>query len=301
MLKRNRWLWLMLPPFAIVAVIFALPLLTNGANNPLFCTDAANAQENPCLASDATVSAQQVLLMQATIDHLNYQISLRDSQATITALESQVEAVVASGESSAATPAPYVPVADLLTDHSPSIGPADAAVTIIEFSDYLCPYCARHHADTHDTILTHYDGLIRYVYRDYPIIGGNATALVSVAAHCVNEQGLYFEYADLVWGNQVSETRINLDRTALTDLATQVGADMELFNTCFTNATAIDFVNADYQAGRDLGINGTPTFFIEGTRFVGAQPLASFMDAIDAELTKKSITPPAREDISILP
>ncbi len=295
MFKKNRLAVLMIGPLMVLGVLFALPLLTNGGENALFCGDTASAQDNPCLAAEATVSAQQVLLMQATIDNLNYQIGLNDAAATITAMEAQVQAVLASGSAPEATPAPYVPVADLLTDFSPSEGPVDAAITIIEFSDYLCPYCARHHAETHDYLMLHYEGLIRYVYRDYPIIGGNATALISVAAHCMNDQGLYFQFASRVWANQISEAKISLDRTALGTLAAEVGADSTIFDACFTEGSPIDFVNQDFQAGQALGISGTPTFFVEGQRFVGAQPLSAFLDLIDAELLKKGITPPARD------
>ncbi|GIK66865.1 MAG: hypothetical protein BroJett018_46590 [Chloroflexota bacterium] len=295
MLTRNRLVMLIIPPFTVLGLLFVLPLLTAGGDHALFCGDTANAQDNPCLAAEGTVSAQQVLLMQATIDHLNYQIGLKDAAATITSMESQMQAVLASGSAPEATPAPYVPVADLLTDYSPSTGPEDAAVTLVEFSDYLCPYCARHHAETHDYLLMHYEGLLRYVYRDYPIIGGNATALISVAAHCMDDQGKYFEFADRVWANQISEEKISLDRTALSSLAAEIGADTTLFDACFTEGAAIDFVNQDYQAGQALGINGTPTFFVEGQRFVGAQPLSAFLDLIDAELVKKGITPPARD------
>jgi protein-disulfide isomerase len=138
------------------------------------------------------------------------------------------------------------------------------------------------------------------MYRDYPIIGGNTTAQIAIAAHCAKDQGKYWEYTDLVWANQSlePEERLELDETVLTDFAETTELDMETFNACFTAGTALDLIRADFAAGQAFAVSGTPTFFIEGQRLVGAQPLDEFLNVIDAELVKKGFNPPPREGSS---
>ncbi|MBZ0320678.1 MAG: DsbA family protein [Anaerolineae bacterium] len=196
-----------------------------------------------------------------------------------------------------------VPIEVLLTDYSPTLGPVDAPITIVEFSDYLCPYCANFHEQTFKPLLEHYGDLVRVVYREYPVIGTDLTEIIALSALCVNEQGMYWEYSDLLWPNQSNvrtdlltedQTAINEDSTILADYAEIVGADMETYNTCVTEGRYDDDVQADLQAGYGFDINGTPTFFINGKEIVGAQPIELFMDEIDTQLMALGITPPAR-------
>lgn len=196
-----------------------------------------------------------------------------------------------------------VPIEVLLTNYSPTLGPADAPITIVEFSDYLCPYCANFHEQTFKPLLEHYGDLVRVVYREYPVIGTDLTEIIALSALCLNEQGMYWDYSDLLWPNQSNlrtdlltedQTAINEDSTILADYAEIVGADMEAYNTCVAEGRYNDEVQADLQAGYGFDINGTPTFFINGKEIVGAQPIELFMDEIDAQLVALGITPPAR-------
>lgn len=219
-----------------------------------------------------------------------------------------------------ATPMPRQPIEVLLTNYSPVIGPADAPVTMVEFSDYMCPYCVRFHNETFKPLIEHYGDLVRFVYREFPVIGDDYTVEIGLAAMCINEQGKYWEYTDLIWADQefvygdlqnpnrtsTSDPIINPDATVLTDLAKDVGADIEAFTACYTERRYMDEINLDLEAGISFGILGTPMFYIEGQPLVGnhggARPIEIYMEYIDAVLISKGITPPEHPDnISTVP
>lgn len=196
-----------------------------------------------------------------------------------------------------------VPIEVLLTNYSPTLGPVDAPITIVEFSDYLCPYCANFHEQTFRPLLEHYGDLVRVVYREYPVIGTDLTEIIALSALCVNEQGMYWEYSDLLWPNQSNlrtdlltpdQTAINEDSTILAEYAESIDVDMEAYNTCVAEGRYNDEVQADLQAGYGFDINGTPTFYINGKEIVGAQPIELFLDEIDTQLAALGITPPPR-------
>lgn len=195
-----------------------------------------------------------------------------------------------------ATPQPTdVPVNQSFEEHNPFLGPEDAPIVLVEFSDYQCPYCARFHEQTLSPLLEHYDGLIKFVYREYPIIGGQVSADMSTAAQCANLQGQYWEYTDLIWANQLSNERRQVDSDLLGEFAETAELDLDVFNTCLDEGTGFDLVVTDFEAGRDWNVSATPGFFINGTRYsFGAQPLDVFLDVIDAELVELGISPPER-------
>jgi protein-disulfide isomerase len=203
---------------------------------------------------------------------------------------------------------PRQPVETLLTDYSPMLGSADAPVTIVEFSDYLCPYCAKFHEQTFKPLIEHYGDLVQVVYREFPVIGQAYTVEIGLAALCMEEQDKYWEYTDLIWANQtLVREQIQIEgSTILTDYASEVEADMEAFNTCYTERRYMDEINLDLEAGYGFGIRGTPLFYIEGQPLTGdhagAQPIEVFMQYIDEVLISKGITPPEHPDnISTVP
>lgn len=191
-------------------------------------------------------------------------------------------------------PPTRVPFELTYTDHNPRLGSDDAPVKIVEFSDYQCPYCGYFHATTLQPLLDHYGDLVQFVYREYPIIGGQTSAEAGASALCAAEQGLYWEYVDLIWANQLSDERITMSTDLLTGFAEQVALDMDAYTTCLETEVGMNYVIVDYQAGIDFDIRATPTFFIDGERISGANPLEDFMDIIDAQLVRKGLQPPAR-------
>ncbi|NPV66804.1 MAG: DsbA family protein [Anaerolineae bacterium] len=170
-------------------------------------------------------------------------------------------------------------VLEVSVDDDPAFGPEDAPITIVEFSDFRCGFCGRFHAQTYGPLMQKYEGLIRFVYRDFPVVGGERAAL---AAECVHDQGedLFWAYHDVLFANQQSLT----SDEALVSLAADLGVDTEAMATCLADELHADEVQKDFTDGMALGVRGTPAFFINGRPVIGAQPLAVFQQIIDAEL-----------------
>jgi protein-disulfide isomerase len=179
-----------------------------------------------------------------------------------------------------AGPTAVVGPVDVSADDDPAIGPANAPVTIIEFSDFQCPYCSRFNTDTLPQILSNYGDRVRFVYRDFPLTSLHANALKAAeASDCANEQGAYWKYHDLLFKNQSA-----LDDASLKSYAASLGLDTGVFNQCLDSDKYISEVQKDYQDGVTAGVQGTPSFFVNGMPLTGAQPYSAFQAAIEAAL-----------------
>lgn len=179
----------------------------------------------------------------------------------------------------------------VLADDDPSLGPVDAPVTMVEFSDFNCQFCTRYATQTLQQIIDHYGDQLRIVYRDYPVIGGEVSRVAAMAGNCANEQGKFWEYHRLLFSN--IEAR---DRDAYVRFAGELGLDGEAFAECFDTQRYASEVNLDYIDGQILGIRGTPGFYINGTYVSGALPYNYFLDVIDREMRRAGVEPPAREN-----
>lgn len=168
------------------------------------------------------------------------------------------------------------------TEGRPAIGSADAPVVIVEFGDFRCGYCKRFHEQTIQPLLANYGEQVRFVYRDYPILGPDSQQ-AAYAAQCAHDQGVFWDFHDLLYANQSQ-----LNRVAFLSYAESLGMDVERFTDCYDNGTLNGAVVQDYNDGVALGITGTPTFFINGKMLIGAQPYEQFAAAIDAELAAVS-------------
>jgi protein-disulfide isomerase len=195
----------------------------------------------------------------------------------------QPSAQAAPQQNAAAQPAPPTALPariDVSVDDDPAFGPNDAAVTIVEFSDFECPFCGRFRVETFDALIEQYDGQIRFVYRDFPLSSIHPNAQKAAeAAECADEQGQFWEMHDLIFANQT-----NMGVSALSGFATELELDEEAFDECLNSGQYTEEVLADFQEGQAYGVTGTPTFFINGVRLVGAQPLSAFQAIIDQEL-----------------
>jgi protein-disulfide isomerase len=166
------------------------------------------------------------------------------------------------------------------TDGDPQLGPDNAKVTIVEFSDFQCPFCRQFRDNTFDALIDKYGDDIRIVYRDYPLSSLHPEAQKAAeAAECANEQGKFWEMHDLLY-----EKQDQLSADLYPDLADQLGLDTQQFEECLTSGQYADEVSADLQAGTSYGVSGTPTFFVNGWILVGAQPTSQFETLIDQEL-----------------
>ncbi len=167
--------------------------------------------------------------------------------------------------------------------NNPSLGAADAPITIIEFSDYECPFCTRWHAEVWPQLEEAYGDKIRLVYRDFPLYSIHPNAgEAAEAANCANEQGKFWQFHDLLF--LASQ---GLGRQAYEAYAGEINLDLEAFKTCLDEKRYADEVTADYEFARQLGVQSTPTFFINGVALIGAQPFEVFQEVIDLELAGK--------------
>lgn len=182
-----------------------------------------------------------------------------------------------NGQAEAETPQ-YVRY-DIATEGYPSLGPEDAPITIVEFSDFQCPFCKRFHEETYQALLDAYPGQIRFVYRNLPLTSIHPDAMsAAVASLCANEQNVYWDYHDKLFSSDV------LGRDTYVQYATDLNLNTEEFNACLDSGKFDDFIAQDMDFAYNLGVQSTPTFFINGLAIVGAQPLSSFQNLIDKEL-----------------
>jgi len=179
-----------------------------------------------------------------------------------------------------AEPTPEFRRFDIPEDGNPSLGPDNAPITIIEFSDYECPYCQKWHAQAWPQLQAEYGDQIRLVYRDFPLTSIHANASpAAVAANCAGEQDMYFPYNEKLFTGGRS-----LGRTTYESYAEEIGLDLDAFKECMESGRHVEEVEADYQFAANLGIRSTPTFFVNGIPVVGAQPFEVFKNLIDKEL-----------------
>jgi protein-disulfide isomerase len=168
---------------------------------------------------------------------------------------------------------------DIPTD-SPSFGPVNAKVTIVEFSDFECPFCSRV-GPTLTQIKENYAKDVRVVFRHQPLSFHKNAKLAAEASMAAHEQGKFWEYHDKLFANQKA-----LERASLEKYAQELGLNMGKFKAALDSGKFTAKVEADMAAGSAVGANGTPTFFINGREFVGAQPFESFKKLIDEEVAK---------------
>jgi protein-disulfide isomerase len=161
-------------------------------------------------------------------------------------------------------------------------GAKDAAVTIIEFSDFQCPFCQSATATMHQ-LMSQYAGKVRWVFRDFPIANLHPLApKAHEAARCAADQGKFWEYHDLLF-----ERSPRLGPAELKQYARELKLGGEDFDKCFDSGKNQPAVARDVEEGVRLGASGTPTFFINGRMLIGAQPITAFQKIIDSELAKK--------------
>lgn len=161
-------------------------------------------------------------------------------------------------------------------------GAREAPVTIVEFSDFQCPFCKSVTA-TVKQVVERYPGKVKWVFRDFPIPSLHPAApKAHEAARCAAEQGKFWEYHDLLFEKSPREAPDDLKQ-----YAKDLKLDTASFAQCLDSGKHEAAVNRDVQEGMRLGVTGTPTFFINGRELVGAQPLTAFQKIIDSELARK--------------
>lgn len=159
----------------------------------------------------------------------------------------------------------------------PRKGPSDALVRIVEFADYECPSCGQFFRTTQGALTSLYGDRIEWVFVDFPLTQVHTRALpAAVAGACADRQAKFWAYHDLLFQNQ--------ERLADRDLrryAKEAGLDEAAWQRCFDNQETLAGVQQDIKLGEELGVSGTPTFYVGGETIHGAAPVTSFMEVID--------------------
>ena len=183
------------------------------------------------------------------------------------------------------------PPPTITADDDPVLGNPDAPITMIEFSDFQCPFCARFYSETLPLIKSNFidTGVVKLVYRDFPLQNIHPNAIpAAVASECAHEQDAYWEYHDMLfedvdtWGPMEIPVAVEQFKT----YATVLGLDTETFSECLDTGKYISEVTDDYTDGTSYGITGTPAFFLgsEQTGYFqisGARPYPEFQFAIE--------------------
>jgi len=173
---------------------------------------------------------------------------------------------------------------DIPVSGFPSVGPENAPVVIVEFSDFNCQYCGLFARTTFPVLMSKYPKEIRFVYRHAPL-GPASSFEAAQASMCAYDQDRFWEYHDALFENQD-----RLGAELYTEIATSLELDLPAFNTCLENDDYMELIESDLDFALTTGVRGTPTFFINGLALVGAQPIEVFTEVIDAEL--KAINSP---------
>jgi protein-disulfide isomerase len=228
-------------------------------------------------------------------DLITMRADLEQIKADLAAVKSQLGQIMRllsqrPAQGSAATSGPVrTSVAD-----APMLGRADAPVTLVEFSDYQCPFCQRFFATTLAAIKKQYvdTGKVRYVFRDFPLDQLHPQARTAAeAVHCAGEHGKYWEMHDLLFQNQKA-----LALPQLTEHARTVGVDGAKFEECLSSGRYAARIERGLREGSALGVQGTPSFVVgkttagdavEGVPIRGAQPLDTFRRIIEQTLAKQ--------------
>lgn len=181
---------------------------------------------------------------------------------------------------------------EVSADDDSFLGPENAKVTIIEFSDYQCPFCRSFWRDTLNQIKEKYidsGKSVKFVYRDFPLSFHPMSQKYAEAAECAGDQNKYWEMHDKIFFEQDKLGQGTISAYTEDDLkkwAAEISLKVSEFNQCLDSGKYVNEVKKDFDDGSKAGVNGTPSFFINGKVLVGAQPIQAFIQIIDLELEK---------------
>ena len=182
---------------------------------------------------------------------------------------------------------------EVSADDDPFLGPENAKVVIIEFSDYQCPFCRSFWRGALNQIKSEYidsGKSVKFVYRDFPLTSLHPMAVkYAEAAECAQDQGRYFEMHDKIFQEQDKSGQGTISAYGVDDVkrwALEIGLNGSEFNQCLDSGRYTDEVRQDFEDGSKAGADGTPTVFINGRIVVGSQQFEVFKQIIDSELEK---------------
>jgi protein-disulfide isomerase len=175
-------------------------------------------------------------------------------------------------------PVPELPRQAMPKAPAPFTGPQDAKVVLVEFGDFECPYCAQAHRLVKE-LRQLYPNQLRVEYRHFPLEQHTRAKPAAIASECANQQGMFWEYHDYLYENPRA-----LQDSDLSNYAKNAKLDMEKFKTCLTSNRAAKVVMRDTEIAQKLGVDGTPSIYINGIKLIGLLPLPLIRVIIDHEL-----------------
>lgn len=161
-------------------------------------------------------------------------------------------------------------------------GPATAPVTIVEWSDYECPFC-KAAQPVLEQLRAEFPEKLRIVFKDFPLRSHERAVPAAMAARCAGDQGWYWAYHELLFVGQPA-----LSRDDLLSYAKRLDLDAPRFTECLNGGRFRDAVLADQREGREAGVRATPTFFINGRKVEGALPIEEFREAVERALAESA-------------
>lgn len=200
------------------------------------------------------------------------------SQAREETERAYVEKLRVAANVATSIPVPSLPRYDIDLGKAPIAGKADAKVTIVEFSDFQCPYCREAHRVIGE-LQKAYPNDVRVVYRDFPLPQHPQARPAALAAECAHEQDKFWPYHDKLFQDQATLAAADLNR-----YAQEVGLKQDQFQACLADGRAERGVKEDEEAARRLGVQGTPAMFVNGIKLIGLLPLPLMQSLIDHEL-----------------
>jgi protein-disulfide isomerase len=165
-------------------------------------------------------------------------------------------------------------------------GDPNAPVTLIEFADFQCPYCERYYTQTQPQIDESYisAGKVRFGYWNFAFLG-QESFWAAEASECASDQDAYWEYHDKLFNSQNGENQGGFSKDNLKQFAADLNLDSEAFDQCLDSGKYTSLIQQDAQTAQSYGISSTPTFLLNGTPIIGAQPFAIFQQGIENALS----------------
>ena len=207
-------------------------------------------------------------------------------------ISNQTELVIEPSPTVQQAGPPKITMNTFLANGSPVLGNSNAPITLVEFGDYQCHFCNVFFHSTEDDILKKYVkiGKVKMIFKDYNIIGPDSVN-ASHGAHCANDQGLFWEYHDILYSNWTGENNGWASSENLAIFAQEIGLDMDVWSECTINGKHSQTIVNSNEDARTLELTETPAFFVIGpdgetTRLFGAQPFETFEKVFESELEK---------------
>lgn len=273
----------------LIVVLFMRPGMSSSVNEQTAGTKLVDYLNQQVQGGGVTLKdvSQEKGLFKVSVDYQGtaypFYVTL-DGSSYISTLSS----FDGTGSTDTQTPSGPVEIDPAKIANAPVKGQATAPITIIEFSDYQCPFCERFYSDALPQIVTEYidTGKAKLVYMNFPLSFHPEAEPAARAALCFEKvkggsDGAYYDYHNKLFENQVSLSEANYKKWAR-----DLGANGAQFDSCFDSGEFADVIQAEMTYGQSLGVTGTPGFFVNGIPLVGAQPFSAFKTVIEAELAK---------------